>query len=110
MRGRRAADVQEVTFRLEGETVTTRARPDEFLLDAAAAAGLDLPSSCREGMCTACTGELIDGDVDDSRATALSRDQRADGYVLLCCSSPEADCEVRAGERVQDELLGLDAL
>lgn len=101
--------MDDVTFRLEGETVTTEVAEGETLLDAAEEAGFDLPYSCRRGMCTSCVGRLVDGAVDDSEATALSREQQADGYVLLCCTTPEDDCEIAAGEDVQNDLLGLDA-
>jgi len=98
----------EVTFRVDGEPVTTEVDADEYLLDAAERAGLDLPYSCRNGMCTSCVGELEAGAVDDSEATALDPGQVADGYVLLCCSRPESDCEVVAGDGIQEEMLGLD--
>lgn len=100
----------EVTFHLENGTETVDVAPDEYVLEAAERAGLDLPHSCRNGMCTSCAGELLDGELDGSEGTALSADQAADGYVLLCCSYPRADSEVRVGERIQNELLGLDTL
>ncbi|WP_323172373.1 2Fe-2S iron-sulfur cluster-binding protein [Natrialba sp. PRR66] len=99
----------EITFHFEDGTETIEVAPDEFVLDAAERAGLELPHSCRNGMCTSCAGELLAGDLDGD-GTALTPGQEADGYVLLCCSSPRADCEIRVGERVQNELLGLDAL
>ncbi|PCR91336.1 2Fe-2S iron-sulfur cluster-binding protein [Natrinema ejinorense] len=98
----------DVTFSLEEGAETVAVAPDESVLDAAERAGLDLPHSCRNGMCTACAGELLSGELE-SNGTALSPEQEADGYVLLCCSSPRTDCVIRVGERVQDELLGLDA-
>lgn len=99
-----------VTFHLEDESETVEVESDEYVLDAAERAGLELPFSCRRGMCTSCAGELLEGDLDGSEGTALSPAQEDDGYVLLCCSYPRADCEIRVGERVQNELLGLDAL
>ena len=100
----------DVTFHLEDATETVAVAPDEYVLDAAERAGFELPRSCRNGMCTTCVGELLDGELDGSEGTALSPDQAADGYVLLCCSYPRADSEIRVGERIQHELLGLDTL
>lgn len=100
----------EVTFDLDGETVTTEVAADEYLLDGAEASGLELPYSCRNGMCTSCAGELVEGEVDASEATGLSADEEDDGYVLLCSSYPRDDCEIRAGDHIQNELLGLDVL
>ncbi|SER09014.1 2Fe-2S iron-sulfur cluster-binding protein [Natrinema salaciae] len=99
----------DVTFHLEDATETVEIAPDEYVLEAAERADLDLPHSCRSGMCTSCVGELLEGELDGSEGTALPADRAADGYVLLCCAVPLADCEIRVGERVQNELLGLDA-
>ena len=100
----------DVTLHFEDRTETIAVGPDEYVLDAAERAGLELPHSCRNGMCTSCAGELLEGELDGSEGTGLSPQQEEDGYVLLCCSYPRADCEIRVGERVQDDLLGLDAL
>ncbi|QSW99854.1 2Fe-2S iron-sulfur cluster-binding protein [Haloterrigena alkaliphila] len=100
----------EITFHFEDGTETVEVGPDEYVLDAAERAGLELPHSCRNGMCTSCAGELLEGDLDGHEGTALSPAQEDDGYVLLCCSYPRADSEIRVGERVQNDLLGLDAL
>lgn len=100
--------VHDVTIDFDGETHTLEVADDEYILDAALGAGLDLPFSCRNGNCTTCTGKLLDGEVDQSEGMALDREQRADGYVLLCSAYPRDDCHVRAGRRIQEELLGLD--
>ncbi|WP_254535326.1 2Fe-2S iron-sulfur cluster-binding protein [Halomarina litorea] len=91
-----------------GGTAALAVDDDEYVLDAAEAAGLDLPYSCREGNCTTCVGELVEGEVDQSEGMALEPDQREDGYALLCVSYPRSDCRVRAGEGLQEEALGLD--
>lgn len=100
----------EITLQFADRTETIEVGPDEYVLDAAERAGLELPHSCRNGMCTSCAGEVLEGDLDDSEGTALSPEQQEDGYALLCSAYPRADTEVRVGERIQDELLGLDAL
>lgn len=99
-----------ITFEFEGETHDLAVDEDESILDAGLDNGLDLPFSCRNGNCTTCTGKLLDGEVDQSDGMALDKDDREDGYVLLCSAYPHADCHVRAGEEIQGELLGLDFL
>lgn len=97
-----------VVLEFEDEDYELDVAGDEYVLDAGLDAGLDLPYSCRNGNCTTCTGELLDGAVDQSEGMALDRGDREDGYVLLCSACPRADCYVRAGEEIQQELLGLD--
>lgn len=103
-------DVYEVTIRHEdaSESRTIAVAEDEYILDAALHEGLDLPYSCRSGNCTTCAGELLEGEIDQSEGSALDPDQKAEGYALLCCSYPCDDCRIRAGDNVQQELLGLD--
>lgn len=97
-----------VSIEFEGETRDIDVADDEYILDAGLEMGLDLPYSCRSGNCTTCTGELLEGEVDQSEGTALDRDERTDGYVLLCSAYPRDECRVRAGDEIQSELLGLD--
>jgi ferredoxin len=98
----------EVTIEFEGETHELTVDEDEYILDAGLDAGLDMPFSCRAGNCTTCTGELLDGEVDQSEGTALDKEDREEGYVLLCSAYPRDECHVRAGDEVQEEMLGLD--
>lgn len=90
------------------EIRTVEVDEDQYVLDAALEAGIDLPYSCRSGNCTTCVGELLDGAVDQSEGSALEPGQEEDGYVLLCSAYPREDCRVRAGEGLQEEMLGLD--
>ncbi|WP_330630620.1 2Fe-2S iron-sulfur cluster-binding protein [Halocatena halophila] len=98
----------EITFEFEEETVTIPVAGDEYLLDAGHDADLPLPFSCRNGNCTSCVGELCEGTIDQSDGMALEPEQIEDGYALLCSAYPQSDCHIRAGERIQEELLGLD--
>ena len=58
------------------------------LLAAAAQAGMDLPFSCKSGVCATCRAKLIDGQVRMDRNFALDANDLAAGFVLTCQSHP----------------------
>jgi len=61
----------------------------QAVLDAGLAAGLDLPYSCRGGMCCTCRAKLLEGEVRMTRNFALEPHELAAGYVLTCQSVPQ---------------------
>jgi len=65
--------------------------PDESVLDAAQRAGLEMPFSCRKGVCGTCKGGLVCGEVRAFRGDALSADERNSGQVLFCNTRPRSD-------------------
>ncbi|MCU0768900.1 MAG: phenylacetate-CoA oxygenase/reductase subunit PaaK [Burkholderiaceae bacterium] len=63
-------------------------RGQHSILEAGRAAGLDLPYSCKGGMCSTCRGKLIEGQVKMAKNYALEPHEVAAGYVLTCQSYP----------------------
>jgi ring-1,2-phenylacetyl-CoA epoxidase subunit PaaE len=63
-------------------------REQPSILDAAAAAGLEVPFSCTSGVCGTCRAKLVEGQVRMSRNFALEKDEVAAGFVLTCQSHP----------------------
>ena len=61
------------------------------LLDAAARAGLDVPFSCKSGVCATCRAKLIDGRVRMDRNFALDAADIAAGFILTCQAHPLTD-------------------
>ena len=82
----------EVTVKSSGREVSFALSADgENILDSALAAGLDLPFSCKGGVCATCKAKLIAGQVDMDLNHALSPTEIADGFVLTCQAHPISD-------------------
>jgi ring-1,2-phenylacetyl-CoA epoxidase subunit PaaE len=61
---------------------------DQSIIEAAEAAGLELPYSCRGGMCCTCRARLVEGKVAMAVNYSLERWELEAGYVLTCQSRP----------------------
>lgn len=72
---------------------------DHTLLQAALAAGVRLPSSCRNGTCRTCMCRLLEGRVSYRiEWPGLLAEEKAEGWILPCAAYPESDVviDVRA--------------
>ncbi len=58
------------------------------ILDAAARAGIDVPYSCKSGVCATCRARVVEGQVRMARNFALEPDDLAAGFVLTCQAHP----------------------
>lgn len=81
-----------VEFARTGQTVTCAA--DQYVLDAALAAGLRPPSSCSQGMCGTCKTTLLAGQVDMQHNGGIRPREVAQDKVLICCSKPLSDLRI----------------
>jgi propane monooxygenase reductase subunit len=84
------------TVRLEPVGVEFEVNDGETVLDAAFRQGISLPHGCKEGQCSACKCNLIEGEVDMLKYStfALSDGEREQGGILLCRTIAYSDMEV----------------
>ena len=82
----------EVTVVLDGATRSFRLdKTTESILEAGLKAGVELPYSCKAGVCSTCRAKLVDGEVDMDVNFALEDYEVARGFVLTCQSYPVTD-------------------
>lgn len=62
--------------------------PGQTILEAALAAGIDMPFSCAMGGCGTCRVHRAEGEVRMEEPNCLSRAEREQGYVLTCVGRP----------------------
>ncbi|GAB4416479.1 MAG: phenylacetate-CoA oxygenase/reductase subunit PaaK [Bacteroidia bacterium] len=68
------------------------------VLSAGLAQGLDLPYSCKRGVCSTCMGQLLGGTVAMDNPESLLDFERARGRVLVCQAHPlDADVRIEIG-------------
>ncbi|WP_159692696.1 1,2-phenylacetyl-CoA epoxidase subunit PaaE [Cognatazoarcus halotolerans] len=61
---------------------------DPSILDVALAAGLDLPFSCKGGVCCTCRARVLEGKVRMDKNFSLEQPDVDDGFVLTCQAHP----------------------
>jgi ferredoxin len=82
--------------RLEPSGRSFRAPADAALLVAAEQAGIELPSSCRNGTCRTCLSQLLSGQVHYRIDwPGLSAEEKAEGFVLPCVAHADSDLVLR---------------
>lgn len=84
----------QVDFRRSGRVV--ECDPNTTILEAAAHAGITLPSSCGEGMCGTCKLSLLKGRVDMRHSGGIRQREINQDKILACCSKPLEDLAVDA--------------
>lgn len=73
---------------------------EQTVLDAALAAGILLPYSCRSGACSTCKAKVVSGSIQPvpSAEVVLTPEEREAGYTLLCQARATSDLVVESRE------------
>ncbi|MFN7492014.1 MAG: 2Fe-2S iron-sulfur cluster-binding protein, partial [Cyclobacteriaceae bacterium] len=82
---------REVTIRYDRNEYKIMVEHNRTILETALDKGIDLPYSCQSGLCTACRGKALSGQVKLDEEEGLSKSERAEGYVLTCVGHPLTD-------------------
>ena len=70
---------------------------NQTLLQAALAAGVRLPSSCRNGSCRSCLARLLSGQVAYTIDwPGLLAEEKAEGWILPCVACARGDLVIEA--------------
>ncbi|NEP15658.1 MAG: 2Fe-2S iron-sulfur cluster binding domain-containing protein [Leptolyngbya sp. SIO4C1] len=67
---------------------------NQTVLEAAQAAGLELPYSCSAGVCTTCAALLTEGSVSQEDGMGISQELQEEGFALLCVAYPRSDLKL----------------
>jgi ring-1,2-phenylacetyl-CoA epoxidase subunit PaaE len=82
----------EVTAIIDGATRQfTLEKTRENIIDAALRQGIELPYSCKGGVCSTCRAKLVEGEVDMDANFALEDYEIERGFILCCQSYPVTD-------------------
>jgi ring-1,2-phenylacetyl-CoA epoxidase subunit PaaE len=96
-----AGDLAQVAVVMDGRRrVFNMPMDGEAILDAAARHGIELPFSCRAGVCSTCRTKVVRGRVEMAQNFALEDWEVEAGYVLCCQSRPTSpELEITYDER-----------
>ncbi|MBD1834253.1 2Fe-2S iron-sulfur cluster binding domain-containing protein [Cyanobacteria bacterium FACHB-472] len=94
-----------VEIQHQGTSQTIEVPEDKAILEAAYAAGIDLPSSCNAGVCTTCAAKIVEGKVDQTDGMGVSPELQAQGYALLCIAYPRSNLKIETEK--EDEVYEL---
>ena len=80
-----------LTVVLDGKPHELRMHPEQHVLDVALAAGLDVPWSCKGGVCCTCRAKVLEGSVQMDKNFTLERWETEQGFVLSCQARPTSE-------------------
>jgi len=84
--------VSKVTAKLDGIVFDFDVEKDgEAIIDSALMQGIELPYSCKGGVCSTCKAKLLEGEVEMDAHYSLEPEEIEQGYILTCQSHPKTE-------------------
>lgn len=83
-----AKETIQLRIVLDGKPYDMTMGPDDHVLDVALNHGLDLPYSCKGGVCCTCRAKVMEGNVAMSKNFTLEPWEMEQGFVLSCQAKP----------------------
>lgn len=74
------------TAELQDSNLTVHVAPQQTLLEALQAAGIDVPCDCGEGLCGTCEVHVLDGEIEHTDKVLTASERAAQRRMMACCS------------------------
>jgi ring-1,2-phenylacetyl-CoA epoxidase subunit PaaE len=81
----------QLTVVLDGKPYNMPMRRNEKILDIALSLGMDLPYSCKAGVCCTCRCKVMEGTTEMEKNFTLEKPEVAQGFILSCQARPTSD-------------------
>ena len=81
----------EAILVIDGARHSIRVEPGMHIVDAALAAGVRVPYSCKGGMCCTCRAKVVEGALKMDRNFSLEPWEIEAGFILTCQAQPTSD-------------------
>jgi ring-1,2-phenylacetyl-CoA epoxidase subunit PaaE len=88
--GGESGEVQ-LTVVLDGKPYNMPMRRNQKILDIALSLGMDLPYSCKAGVCCTCRCKVMEGTTEMEKNFTLEKPEVAQGFILSCQAHPTSD-------------------
>ncbi len=73
---------------LDDENFEISVKQNQSILEAALAAGIDAPYSCKGGVCASCMAKITSGKARMIKNMVLTDDEISEGFILTCQAQP----------------------
>lgn len=76
--------------------------PSQTLLENALEQGVEIPNSCRAGVCHSCLVKVVSGDIPSEAQAGLSANQKLQNFALSCQLQPTSPLEIELGVKLSE--------